>query len=93
MSKYTITAHVDISVDLVEGRRSAELVRGTEEYVRRLNDFLESNKQEWWSMFELKSGGRAETAEFTGPLDLTGLILRDADGITLLRSGSGLAKD
>ncbi len=93
MSAYTITAHLDISVELTDGRRFAELVVATEEYVRRLNDYLESNKQNWWSMFETKSGGRLETAKLTKPLDMTGLIVRDAHGTTLLRSGSGLDDD
>lgn len=93
MREYTITTHVEISLELMEGRRPAELALATEEYIQRLNDFLESDKQTWWTMFEPKSGGRMEKAKLTQPLELTGLIVRDADGETLLRSGSGPAAE
>lgn len=92
MKEYTITTHVEISVELMEGRRPAEPSLATE-YIQRLNDFLESDKQTWWTMFEPKSGGRIEKAKLTQPLELTGLIVRDADSETLLRSGSGLAAE
>lgn len=90
MPRYRITTHIDISVELTDGRRSSELAPAAEEYIRRLNDLLQSDTHTWWSMYEPKSGGMVETAKLTEPLELTGLIVREADGTTLLRSGSGL---
>jgi hypothetical protein len=81
-TKYTVTAHVDVPLEIEEGRHPADLVRAvTEKLERGLSGYTESDPKEW----ERLPGGR-----LTDVLKVTGIVVRHANGAVVVTSGTGL---
>ena len=81
-TKYTVTAHIDVPVELEKGRYPAELVRSvTEKLERGLSGYTSSDPKEW----ERLPGGR-----LTDVVKVTGVVIRHSNGAVVVASGTGV---
>lgn len=78
--KYTVTAHVDVPVELEEERHPAELVRAVIEKIERGFGMHADPKD-----LERLEGGR-----ITDVVKVTGIVVRHANGAVVVTSGTGV---
>jgi hypothetical protein len=85
---HTVTVHVDISVELESDRRPEELVVSVGDYVGALTHSSESAMRG-----TIPAGARTNAiAKMTAPLKVTGVLVRDSGGETIVQSGSAIPK-
>lgn len=79
-TKYTVTAYVDVPVELDEERHPAELVRQvTEKLERGLGEYTDPKQ------LESLDGGR-----ITDVVKVTGIVVRHSNGAVVVTSGTGV---
>jgi hypothetical protein len=79
-TKYTVTAHVDVPVELDDERHPAELVRAvTEKLEKGLGEY--ADPKDWLRL----DGGR-----ITDVVKVTGILVRHSNGAVVVTSGTGV---
>ncbi len=79
-TKYTVTAHLEVPVELDAERHPAELVRAvTQKLERGLGEHVDP--QDWLSL----DGGR-----ITDAVKVTGIVVRHSNGAVVVTSGTAV---